>query len=154
MAAGSKLRALVEGIPREGNPGALLAGMLPGIPFVRRGQATTLGDVLWNAAQLKHFVVADADYQCLPDDRKVGMRPLTAPRTIYLPDVGHFPLGEELFIADYTGLCSDALSITIRPGPGTEDVIGVPDGTAQLTSPNQGIGFRRGDQNLWIRASA
>lgn len=149
---GLKARVLVNSVPAEVGLTGLLAGALPSLPLVRRGRATTVGAVLASAAQIAHHLVEDQDYQCTADDRQVGMRPLTAPRTIYLPDVDLFPLGEVLFVADYSGLASDALTITIRPGPDTGDLLGVPDGVAQIISPYQGLGFRRGDTNLWIRA--
>lgn len=79
------------------------------------------------------------------------MAPLTAPRTIWLPDVDAFPLGRDLVIADESGACSDVLTITIQPGAGTGDVIGTPEGNAILFTPYQAIRFRRGAANLWIR---
>ena len=102
--------------------------------------------------RLSHRIVEDTDYQCLPTDRQVGMKPLTASRTIWLPDVDMFPLGEVLFIADYSNAAAFDLPISIQPGPGTNDVLGVEGGVLQIISPLSGFGFRRGDANLWIRA--
>lgn len=98
-----------------------------------------------------HTPVADLDYQCLPTDQQVGMVTLTTPRTVFLPDVDTFPLGTDLVIADESGACSDVLTITIRPGPGTDDVLGVSGGILQLFDAYQSARFRRGAANLWIR---
>ncbi|MBA9070705.1 hypothetical protein FHR71_004475 [Methylobacterium sp. RAS18] len=108
---------------------------------------------LENKVTRGHTLVADADYQCLPSDVQVGVKPLMAPRTISLPDVDTFPLGQDLVIADESGACSDALAITIQPGAGTGDIIGGPEGptTIVLSSPYQAVRFRRGAANLWIR---
>ncbi|KAB7788059.1 hypothetical protein [Methylorubrum populi] len=43
-----KARVLVNGVPAEVGLTGLLAGTLPGVPFVRKGVATTLGDALTN----------------------------------------------------------------------------------------------------------
>ena len=100
-----------------------------------------------------HTAVSDANYQALQSDVQVGMVTLTAPRTVYLPDVDSFPLGQDLVIADESGACSDTLTITIQPGSGTGDIIGGPEGatTIVLFSPYQAVRFRRGAANLWIR---
>ncbi|WP_183667428.1 hypothetical protein [Methylorubrum rhodesianum] len=75
---------------------------------------------------------------------------LTAARTVSLPDVDTFPLGQDLVIADESGACSESLTITIIPGSGTGDTI-AGDGSIVLTSPYQAVRFRRGAANLWIR---
>ena len=97
--------------------------------------------------------VSDANYQCLQSDVQIGMTALTAPRTISLPDVDTFPTGQDLVVADESGACSDAITITIQPGPATSDIIGGPEGatTIVLSSPYQAVRFRRGAANLWIR---
>ncbi|AWI90385.1 hypothetical protein C0214_20380 [Methylobacterium sp. DM1] len=79
---------------------------------------------------------------------------LTAPRTISLPDVDAFPLGQDLVIADESRTCSETLTIPIQPGASTGDIIGGPKGatTIVLFSPYQAVRFRRGAANLWIRA--
>lgn len=115
---------------------------VPGLPEELDGKATR-----------GHTPVPDANYQCLQNDVQVGMIALTAPRTISLPDVDSFPLGQDLVIADESGACSDALTITIQPGSGTGDIIGGPEGatTIVLFSPYQAVRLRRGAANLWIR---
>lgn len=115
---------------------------VPGLPEKLDGKATR-----------GHTPVPDANYQCLQNDVQVGMIALTAPRTISLPDVDSFPLGHDLLIADESGACSDALTITIQPGSGTGDIIGGPEGatTIVLFSPYQAVRLRRGAANLWIR---
>jgi hypothetical protein len=128
----------------------VLGGALPVTPLLRRGQTTTVGDVLASVPLTGHSLVADADYQCLATDVQVGMKPLTAPRTIWLPDVDTFPF-QDLVIADESGACSDASTITILPGSGTDDVIGTSEGTVILSRPFEGAWFRRGAANLWIR---
>jgi len=100
---------------------------------------------------LGHTPVYDRDYTALASDVQIGVRTLTGPRIITLPDVDAFPLGQDLVIFDESGACSDVLTITILPGPGTNDVIGVPDGSIQLFGPYQAVRLRRGASNLWIR---
>lgn len=147
---GVKLRTLEGGVPTERDPLAFLGGALPATPLIRRGQATTVGDVLASVPLTGHTLVADADYQCMVTDLQVGIKPLTAPRTIYLPDVDTFPF-QDLVIADESGACSDALTLTILPGPGTNDVIGTSEGNVILSRAFEGAWFRRGAANLWIR---
>ncbi|MBB5762179.1 hypothetical protein HNR01_001799 [Methylorubrum rhodesianum] len=114
------------------------------------GGVRTVGAALAAAAQRGHTTVSDADYQCLSTDVQVGMVSLTAARTVSLPDVDTFPLGQDLVIADESGACSESLTITIIPGSGTGDTI-AGDGSIVLTSPYQAVRFRRGAANLWIR---
>lgn len=96
--------------------------------------------------------VDDRDYQCLMDDVQVGVTALTGSRTIYLPDVDTYPPGQDLVIADESGACSETLTITIRPGAGTSDIIGGVDNSAVLLqNPYQVQGFRRGAANVWVR---
>lgn len=108
-----------------------------------------LANALANVVPAAHTSVSDADYQCLASDAQVGMVALTAPRVISLPDVDTFPF-RDLVIADESGSCSEMLTITIQPGAGTGDTIA---GAASivLTSPYQGLRFRRGAASLWIR---
>lgn len=105
-----------------------------------------------SSAQRGHTSVSDANYQCLPSDVQVGMVALSASRTIYLPDVDGFPLGQDLLIADESGSCSDDRIITIFPGLDTSDVIGTTDGIIKIFDPYQSVRLRRGASNLWIRA--
>ncbi|EHP94863.1 hypothetical protein [Methylorubrum extorquens] len=145
------LRVLTpEGVPADARALGVLGGAIPAVPFLRGGQVTTVGDVLTKAAQTGHSTVGDQDYQCLATDLQVGVKPLTAPRTIWLPDVDTFPF-QDLVIADESGACSDVLTITILPGPGTGDVIGTSEGSVILSRPYEGAWFRRGAANLWIR---
>lgn len=104
-------------------------------------------------ANLGHTSVFDQDYAGSPSDVQVGFRTLTAPRIYSLPDVDAYPLGQDHVVADESGACSDALTITVRPGPSTGDIIGSPEGAATiaLSSPYQAVRFRRGAANLWIR---
>lgn len=104
-------------------------------------------------ASLGHTSVFDQNYSGLSSDVQVGFRTLTAPRIYSLPDVDTYALGQDHVVADESGACSDALTITIQPGAGTGDIIGGPEGatTFVLTSPYQAVRFRRGAANLWIR---
>lgn len=108
-----------------------------------------LANALANTLPATHTAVSDADYQCLTGDAQVGIIALTAPRTISLPDVDTFPF-RDLVIADESGSCSEALTITIQPGAGTGDTIAGASSIV-LSSPYQGLRFRRGAANLWIR---
>lgn len=81
---------------------------------------------------------------------QVGFRTLTGPRIATLPNVDAFPLGQDLVIADESGPCSEALTITVLPNPGTSDTIDG-DGSIILSDPYQAVRFRRGAANLWIR---
>lgn len=110
----------------------------------------SVGKAVAAAVQRGHTAVLDKNYQVLPTDVQVGMVVLTAPRVVSLPDVDTFPLGQDLVIADESGACSDALTITIQPGAGTGDTIAGATSIV-LTSPYQGLRFRRGAANLWIR---
>jgi hypothetical protein len=111
-------------------------GVTPGgIPLATRG----------------HTPISDRDFQCRRSDVQVGMVTLTASRTVFLPDVDTFPLGQDLVIADESGACSDTRTITIRPGAATGDVLGTSEGTVVLSGPYQAARFRRGAVNLWIR---
>ncbi|GAA0267167.1 hypothetical protein LNAOJCKE_2979 [Methylorubrum aminovorans] len=134
--------AAYTGPPRE---------LVVGVDTLRFHDGFTPGGI--PLAKGGHTLVEDADYQCLSSDVQVGLKPLTSPRTISLPDVDLFPLGQDLVIADESGACSDVLTITIKPGPSTGDVIGGPEGAATivLSSPYQAVRFRRGASNLWIR---
>ncbi|GJE79637.1 hypothetical protein [Methylorubrum thiocyanatum] len=113
----------------------------------------SVGKAVAAAVQRGHTVVLDKNYQVLPTDVQVGMAVLTAPRVVSLADVDTFPLGQDLVIADESGACSETLTITIQPGPGTGDIIGGPEGatTIVLSSAYQAVRFRRGAANLWIR---
>ncbi|CAO4140658.1 hypothetical protein [Methylorubrum extorquens] len=111
----------------------------------------SVGKAVAAAAQRGHTSVSDANYQILATDVQVGVTALTAPRVLSLPNVDSFPLGQDLVIADESGACSETLTITIQPGAGTGDAIGVPDGTIALSNPYQAVRFRRGAANLWIR---
>ncbi|UMY16673.1 hypothetical protein MMB17_18600 [Methylobacterium organophilum] len=103
------------------------------------------------APAIGHTTVQDADYQCLPSDVQVGIATLTAGRTISLPDVDSYPMGQTLFIADESGACSETRPITVQAGAGTGDSI-AGQASLQITNPYQGLGFRRGAANLWILA--
>lgn len=146
----------LDGVPSDLKPGdARVGSALVSAPVPDgHGGVRTVGDALAAAAQRGHTTVSDVDYQCLATDVQVGIVSLTAPRMISLPDVDSFPLGQDLVIADESGACSDTLTITIQPGPGTGDIIGGPEGatTIVLSSPYQAVRFRRGAANLWIRA--
>lgn len=145
----------LDNVPAELPPGdarvgsALVAAPVPD----GNGGVRTVGEALAAAAQRGHTTVSDTNYQCLTTDVQVGIVSLTAARTISLPDVDSFPLGQDLVIADESGACSDTLTITIQPGASTGDIIGGPEGatTILLTSPYQAARFRRGAANLWIR---
>lgn len=148
----------IDGVPNDVRPGdARVGAALAAAPVSIGGQIRRLDEALEGTARAGHTLVADADYQCLSTDLQVGMKPLTAARTIWLPDVDTFPF-QDLVIADESGACSEALSIKIRPGASTDDTIGGADtdpdlgvGVVALSSPYQAVRFRRGAANLWIR---
>ena len=62
------------------------------------------------------------------------MKPLTAPRTVYLQDGDTFPF-QDLVFADDSGTYFDVLRITILPGSSMSNVIGTSDGTFVLSRP-------------------
>lgn len=148
--------AYIDGVPSDLKPGDARVGSALVVAPVPDGNGgvRTVGEALAAAAQRGHTTVSDADYQCLTTDVQVGIVSLTSARTISLPDVDTFPLGQDLVIADESGACSDTLTITIQPGASTGDIIGGPEGatTIVLFSPYQAVRFRRGAANLWIRA--
>jgi hypothetical protein len=140
----------LDGVPSDLKPGdARVGAALAAAPVPLSGEVRTVADVLSNVPQNRHRLIDDADYQCLSSDVQIGMKPLTAPRTIYLPDVDAFPF-QDLVIADESGACSEALTITILPGPDTSDTI-AGSSSILLTDPYQAVRFRRGAANLWIR---
>ena len=100
---------------------------------------------------LGHTAVADTNYQAVSTDTQIGMTALTAPRTVFLPDVDAYPQGQTLFVADESGNCSETLPITVAIMPSSGDTI-AGQSSHTLTSAYQGRGFRRGAANLWIFA--
>lgn len=125
-------------------------GTTPGSVADGKVVADLASDVAGKAS-LGHTPAPDADYQALSTDVQIGFLALSAPRTVYLPDVDTYPLGQVLFIADESGACSPDRPITISTGPGTNDTIAGQTGVL-MTDPYQGIGFRRGAANVWIIA--
>lgn len=108
-----------------------------------------IGDALAARVRATHTAAPDANYQALVTDVQIGFATLTASRTVTLPDVDVYPLGQALFIADESGQCSSTRPIIITVGSGTGDTIaGQP--ALQLTDAYQGIGLRRGAANVWI----
>ena len=96
--------------------------------------------------------VNDLNYSCKVTDVQVGMTRLTQARTVYLPDVDNYPVGQTIVIADESGACSGALTISIQPHPTSGDMIGGADNnTIVLFQPYQAQSFRRGAANLWVR---
>ncbi|MGA4550562.1 hypothetical protein [Methylorubrum aminovorans] len=92
--------------------------------------------------------VYDRDHVALASEVQIGFRALTAPRLVTLPDVDAFPLGQDLVVADQSGACSEARTITIRAGFATGDTI---SGASQvvLNSPYQTIRLRRASTGVW-----
>lgn len=144
--------AELDGVPISVRPGdAMVGSALVAAPVPDgRGGIRTVGEALANSAQLGHTAISDANYQATLSDVQIGLVTLTAARTVSLPDVDTYPLGQDLVIADESGACSDTLTITVQAGAGTGDTIA---GAASLvlTSPYQAIRLRRGAANLWIR---
>lgn len=120
------------------------------MPFFREVMAG-VAQLSKNVPPVNHVSVADADYQVLVTDTQIGFTLLTLPRTIFLPDVDLYPMGQLLFVADETGQCSPERAITISVGSGTSDTI-AGQTAIQITDAYQGIGFRRGAANVWIVA--
>lgn len=102
-------------------------------------------------ASIGHTPAPDADYQALVTDVQIGFAVLTAARTVTLPDVDLYPMGQVLFIADESGQCSVDRPITVTTGAGTNDTI-AGQVAIQITDAYQGLGFRRGAANVWIIA--
>lgn len=153
----------LSGPPRQYASGALLyvglnGGLVAMPPLTarwRQAVATVVTDghvvvLLGEAIIAGYAPVDDTDYQCIASDTQVGYRTLTAPRTVSLPDVDTFPLGQDLVIADESGALSDTTTITVQPGAGTGDTIAGASALI-LSSPYQAVRFRRGATNLWIR---
>ncbi|SFG88162.1 hypothetical protein SAMN05192565_1151 [Methylobacterium gossipiicola] len=106
---------------------------------------------LGGKAAIGHTPAPDADYQALVTDVQIGFAVLTAARTVTLPDVDLYPIGQVLFIADESGQCSVDRPITVTTGAGTNDTI-AGQVAIQITDAYQGLGFRRGAANVWIIA--
>lgn len=138
-------RLIGDGVtPGNGLPAYPLRPGIDDVPGLR-----AVADAAAAAIKTGHTLIADQDYQCLATDVQVGMKPLTAPRTILLPDVDTFPF-QDLVIGDESLSCSEALTITILPGPGTDDVIATSEGNVILSRPGEIVWFRRGAANLWM----
>lgn len=120
------------------------------MPFIRRIMAG-VARVDKNVVVSKYKSILDADYVALSDDTQIGFAVLSAPRTVTLPDVDLYPIGQVLFIADESGQCSVDRPITIAVGAGTNDTI-AGQTAIQITDAYQGLGFRRGAANVWIIA--
>jgi hypothetical protein len=120
------------------------------MPFLRQLMAGVAGLKAGTAA-IGHKAAPDADYQALVTDTQIGFAVLSAPRTVFLPDVDAYPLGQVLFIADESGQCSVDRPITISVTAGTGDTIAGQQ-AIQITDAYQGIGLRRGAANVWIIA--
>lgn len=129
------------------------AGVLTQVPFPTIADLTpkTAVEHLDAKASRGHTQAPDANYLALVTDTQIGFAVLTAPRTVVLPDVDLYPLGQVLFIADESGQCSPDRPILIVVGAGSNDTI-AGQGGIQLTDPYQGIGLRRGAANIWIIA--
>lgn len=138
----------------EGQPAADFGAIvLMQSPFTTAGDpvAKTAGERFDAKASIGHTAAPDANYLALVTDTQIGFATLTAPRTVVLPDVDLYPLGQVLFIADESGQCSPDRPILIVVGAGSNDTI-AGQGGIQLTDPYQGIGLRRGAANIWIIA--
>ena len=123
------------------------------MPFIRQIMAgvAAIAQKQATAPFIGHTAAPDADYYVSLSDTQVGFANLSAPRTVYLPDVDAYQLGQVLFIADESGQCSVSKIITIVPTPGSGDSIaGQP--AIQITDAYQGISLRRGAANVWIIA--
>lgn len=115
-----------------------------GIALARRSEIAT-------KASIGHTAAPDANYQALVTDTQIGFATLTASRTVTLPDVDTYPLGQVLFIADESGQCAVGREITIAVGVGTGDTIAGLT-AIQIADAFNGIGLRRGAANVWIIA--
>lgn len=139
----------LEGQP-AGDFGVLLLTQSP-ISTPNDPATKTVAARLDAKASIGHTAAPDSDYQALATDVQIGFAVLTSPRTVILPDVDLYPIGQVLFIADESGQCSVDRPITVAVGAGTSDTIGG-QAAIQITDAYQGIGFRRGAANLWIIA--
>jgi hypothetical protein len=97
------------------------------------GDGLTVGG--WAAGREQRVAVSDAAYAALGTDRIVAFAALTAPRVVTLPAASAYPPGARLIVADETGLCSTALTITIARG-GSDTI----DGQASF-AVNSAFGF-------------
>lgn len=116
-----------------------------------RATTSDLTTGLASKATIGHTAAPDADYTALVTDVQIGFAVLSAARTVTLPDVDSFPVGQTLFIADESGSCSDTRRITIKVGAGTSDLIGGQD-KIDLGDPYIGVSLRRGAANVWLVA--
>ena len=98
------------------------------------GTITADGELLNRAPHRSYGTINNQDCQCLATDFQVRMKPLTAPRTVYLQDGDTFPF-QDLVFADDSGTYFDVLRITILPGSSMSNVIGTSDGTFVLSRP-------------------
>ncbi|GJE27937.1 hypothetical protein [Methylobacterium organophilum] len=145
--ASFRLRTFLGDVPSDSSARAVIEAIIPLASVTIGDQTTTIPDAIEGCAAIHHTSVSDLDYHCLSTDVQVGLVSLTAPRTVFLP--ARYPLGQVLFIADESGACSETLPITIQAGTG-DSIAG--QASVQITNPYQGLGFRRGAANLWIRA--
>jgi hypothetical protein len=84
----------------------------------RLGDGSTAGG--WALALATRTAVSDAAYAALVTDRLIAYTALSAARVVTLPSAALYPVGAELTVADESGACSLANTITIaRAGSDT-----------------------------------
>ncbi len=109
------------------------------------GLATALAE----KASIAPQIVQDVDATVAPTTAYVGIRALTASRTISLPSATSYPTGQPLYIADESGACSDTRRIIIAAA-GSDTIAGQP--SLALASPYQKLTLHSNGSNLWTYA--
>jgi len=91
--------------------------------------------------------VSDAAYSALVTDRLIAYTALTAARVVSLPAASAYPPGQALTIADESGACSAAKTISVaRAGSDTIDGVTY---AATLASPYASIALESNGSNEW-----
>jgi hypothetical protein len=77
------------------------------------------------------------------------MTALTANRTLTLPSASSYPPAQTLYVADESGACSSALTITMAAA-GSDTIAG--QSSVAMGSPYQKLAFHSNGSNLWTFA--
>jgi hypothetical protein len=93
----------------------------------------------------------DRDYQALPKDRQVNILTMTAPRTIFLPDVTTYNDSFEFVVADVNGVVADNRVMRVRPlANSTQRIVNADQSIIELYEPYQKIKVRKVANDAWM----
>lgn len=132
-----------RGLDSDWSPGQPIALDLPGVvQDLLDLRDLLIGDVI---------SLDDNNYQAAPSDRQVNILSLTAPRTVYLPDVTKFSEAFEFVVADVNGVAADNKTVTVRPFQNsTQRVVNADQNIIELYEPYMKIRVRKVANDAWM----